>query len=197
MQISRSTRSVTQVFGAKDIIDEIEKLVGPVAKEAVKAAVREGANVIRREAVKRVPVRSGILKKSIVVKVAKTKHPQAKSPYLGIIQVARRAWANPNTTAGKLIGVDRRKKNAKGRMYGRRYGRGDIYPRNYAHLVHEGVRAHRQPNRGEGVMHPGHKGVPFLEDAMILGRERALGAIRARLLGEMFKRIVQRGRRAA
>lgn len=192
--MSRSTVKATMVFGADEIISNIEKILGNVEKTAIKNAVREAANVIRREAVKRVPVKSGILKRSIVVKVAKTRHPGAKTPYLGIVQVARKAYARP-AEGGTIKTVDRRVKNAKGRLIGRRYSKGDIYPRNYAHLVHEGVRPHVK--KGRRGIHPGFKAVRFFADALIISRDRALDAFKSRLMGEMVKGVLAKGRRRA
>lgn len=169
------------IFGAEEIIANLERVVGTLRKNAIRNAMYAGAVVIRDEARSRVAVQTGSLKKTIIARTAKTRKATATRPFIGLVKVDKVAFAK--SAKGKLKRVNRRKETGSGRVY----KRGDIYPRNYDHLVEFGTKPHMVGSRA----HPGAKPKPFMSAALFAKRDAALAAIRNRLIAEAFKDVVK------
>ncbi len=65
---------------------------------------------------------------------------------------------------------DRREASILGQTTGKVRG---YFPSKYAHLVEYSVRAHWQPRRFGGIMHPGHPGYPFMRPALEDAKDEA------------------------
>lgn len=176
------------VFGAEEIVANLHAVVGTLRRSAIRNAMRAAATLIRDDARRRASVRTGALKKSIIATTARVKKNPGIIPDIGIVKIDKKAFTI--NAKGKLKSVDRRAQRG-GR--GRRYQRGDIYPRNYDHLVEFGTKPHMAGPR----MHPGAKPKPFMRAAFFATHAAALEMFRQRLHAEAFKDVVKNIRRRA
>lgn len=170
-----------QVFGAEEIINNLQAVVGKLKKSAIRTGLRNAATVIRDEAKRQVPVRTGSLKKAIKATTARAKK-NPNVPYIGLVKIDKVAFAK--NEKGKLKRV-KRDKNSKGRIY----KRGEIYPRNYDHLVERGAQEHNLNSETPGApykRHPGAKPNPFMRRAFFASSTKALAVFKARLSLDAF-----------
>lgn len=176
------------VFGAEAIIANLEAIAGPIAQSAVRRGLYDGAVVLRNAARGKVPVRYGALKKAIVSEtrlIKGTGMAGSKLEHQGVVTIAKKAFRmGPK---GNVKTVERKKSK------GRSYIKGDIYPRNYAHLVEFGTNPHMIGKR----MHPGARAKPFMRPAFDEQLPAALEAFRNRLVAEVFKRNYKAAVRSA
>lgn len=168
----------TIVLGLKEVVDVLNTLPDKIANRAVKRALYSGGGVIRDNARGRVPIRTGALRKSIVVEGSKA---PARNQLAVKVTIARKAF---RMFEGQI--TVRKKKPGD-----RAYRVGDIYPRNYAHLVEWGTKPHAL-GRGSkrkyaivgmqtGPWHPGSAPKPYLRPAFEAAREEAVRVIADRL----------------
>jgi HK97 gp10 family phage protein len=158
------------VFGVKETIENLRAHGVYLSKTAVRRALYAGAVVMRDEAKRRVPVRYGALKKAIVAEtrgIGKDKRGRP-SKHIAVVTVAKKSYTVGTT--GKLRQVKRKPGE-------RAYSAGQIYPRNYAHLVEFGTKPHSLGPRGgrrygessgapaASLMHPGSRPKPFMRPA--------------------------------
>ena len=172
------------VFGVEEIIKNLEAAVGSLKGSAVRAAMRAAATVIRDEAKRNVPTRTGSLKKAIIVTTARSRKNK-RVPYIGIVKIDRVAFAK--NEKGKLKAV-RRGKGSKSRVY----KRGEIYPRNYDHLVERGADEHDLNSKKDGAPykhHPGAKAKPYMRPAFFAKHAEALEVFRNRLKAEIVRSV--------
>lgn len=174
-------------MSSREIVENLEKLGLTVKGNIIRNAMRAGAIVIRDEARKRVPIRTGSLKKAIGVKTAKTRPGSKNGPWIGIVRIEKVAF--DRNEKGKYKKVDRRVGRGT-----KRYRRGDIYPRNYDHLVEFGTKPHKIGKRGG--MHPGTPARPYMRAALFAKKAAALEAIRQHMMKNLFKGLVPAGRKA-
>lgn len=168
----------TVVLGLKDVVDVLDSLPTKIANQAVRRALYAGGKVIAEEAKGMVQIRTGALRKSIVVEPGKSRE---RNQIMMKVTIARRSF--------KLInGVITKNKKKKGE---RAYRKGDIYPRNYAHLVEWGTKPHSLGKGSKrkyaivgmqhGAWHPGAVPKPFLRPAYASKREEAVRVFAERL----------------
>lgn len=159
-----------RVVGVQEIIDRIGSLQGEVTQQALRRSLAAGARVLRDEARRLVPVRTGSLKRSIVsgtttIKVGSTRVPIAR------VTIARKSFAARASSRG----THRLAQGATG---------GRIQPRKYAHLVEFGTVS--APPRS------------FMRRAADTKRSQALAVVE-RVMGEEVakaaRRAALRGRR--
>lgn len=176
------------VFGAEAIIANLEAIAGPIMQTAVRRGLYDGAAVIRNAARGKVKVRTGALKKAIVAQtrlIKGTGMNGSKQEHMGVVAIEKKAFKVG--AKGRVKAVERKKST------GYYYIKGDIYPRNYAHLVEFGTRPHMAGKRA----HPGAKPQPFMRPAFDESLPAALEAFRQRLVAEVFKRKYRSAVKAA
>lgn len=116
-----------KIEGLKELDNRLKNLPFKVQKKVLNAAVRSGATIIKKEAKQRVPVRSGFLKKNILVR-KKKKQPIDKPIYqvgcsnkawygriieFGSRMVAARPWLRPAFDVSKQKVLDQIRKKLK------------------------------------------------------------------------------------
>ncbi len=156
------------VLGYAEVKGTMEYLWKTASKSAVRRGLYAGAVLLRDEARRRVPIRTGALRRSIEAVTTNEFGPDGKRDQpVGRVRISKKIFAivsgkNGQTKARLLKGA----KNIKGRAY----------PRNYAHLVEYGTRAHflgSSSSTGH-KMHPGARPKPFLRPAWDAKREAAV-----------------------
>jgi len=80
----------SEIIGAKELEKALRTLPNKIQDKVLKSALRSGAQVIRKEAKARVPVRSGVLKDSITVKTATEKQRDQGLVFVGFDKTASR-----------------------------------------------------------------------------------------------------------
>lgn len=190
-----------KVFGVQDCLEAFKDLPRTVRNKHMRIGLNAAGGVIRDAAVAFAPKETGLLRKSIKVKV---KVPDASfnplhhgKPAYAVVGPARRI-ASAVTTSGKgsLRAVGRNAAiNAafKGRTVTRRR------PSRYAHLVERGTKAHiiRAKNAavlagngrvfGRSVRHPGTKARNFLQQAV----QAAGSAAQNKMLAKIYQGITE------
>jgi len=158
------------VLGLADVKDAMDLIGRRATQSAVRRALYAGAVIMRDEARRRVPIRTGALRKSIVASTDKAKSGQNPAARVRIVN--------------KVFGM---RANKAGKMRLKHLGSsstasiaGNIYPRNYAHMVEFGTRAHYLGAGGK--QHPGARPKPFLRPAF----ESKIDAAKAR-----FAEVIQ------
>lgn len=197
--MTRSVLGNKFVVGVSDIVKAAQEAGTKVTKQAVRNALREGAVVIRDEARRRVSVRTGALKKSIVAETRGVKGSQdAKgrpTRHVAVVTIQRKAFEvndKGRAVKAKLLKRGEVAKNITGK----------VYPRNYAHLVEFGTAPHalgggstvRDRKTGaageqKGAKHPGSRPKAFMRPAYDTKRAEAEKAIAARLRVEIAKAV--------
>lgn len=170
-----------QVFGVEEIINNLQAVVGTLKKSAIRTALRNAATVMRDEAKRQVPVRTGSLKKAIKATTARAKK-NPNVPYIGLVKIDKVAFRK--NEKGKLKRVAR-SKDSKTKVY----RRGDIYPRNYDHLVERGASEHNLNSGKDGApykRHPGSKPNPFMRRAFFASSGKALEVFKTRISLDAF-----------
>ncbi|MFN7019878.1 MAG: HK97-gp10 family putative phage morphogenesis protein [Phycisphaerales bacterium] len=160
----------------KQALDATERHLGANGYRRVLYA---GAVVFRDAIRARAPVRTGALRKAIIVDT-KRRGGGKKGPYYHVARVvfARRAY-----TLGKR-GTAVALKRAKGQKIGTQIA-GNIYPRKYAHLV----------EFGHGGPHPAPPR-PFARPAIAASRGAAFAAMKARATKEVDAAIAKAAARS-
>ncbi len=176
------------VVGVKDLVDRLERMGIRLSGTAVRRALYQGAKVFRDDARQRAPFRTGALRKAIVAETEGFKVPgQKKRVHVARVTIARKAYTIGARGTAKLA------KPEPGQS--RPYKKGQIYPRNYAHLVEFGTAPHGYATR-EGV-HPGSSPKPFMRPALDSQRAAALRAVSRQLVVEAEKAVGRKVRRLA
>lgn len=170
--------------GFKELSEKLQRLADQVSKKAQRRALAAGAVVVREDARRRVSVRSGSLRKSIV---SGTRQTASTKEVYGYVTIAAKAFRINKKGKAKVVSAKVQKaRNAK-------YVRGEIYPRNYAHLVEFGTSPHSvrsgATNSGvagflsrwgaelDGRLHPGARQKPFMRPAVDSNGEQISAAI--------------------
>jgi HK97 gp10 family phage protein len=191
-----SPTSIKLVYGLDETKKDLMKLRRNIRRNVLRRAVRAGAVVIQKEARRRVPVRTGALKKAIAVRSDNTPYGVRGMVYISS-RVKMRASA---AVQGKFV-------SAKQRGFA-----GTIYPKAYAHLVEYGAQPHYlgrgsqrsvKVKRGDkwvrqggssnesGRKHPGARAQPFIRPAYDTKKEAAVEAVTTTLRVEIAKEIAK------
>ena len=172
-----------KVEGMREVLAALEELPKRVRKNVVRRSLYAGATIVRDEARRRVPVRTGALKKTII---ARTNKPKKSYPDLFFGEVAIQSQAFNFGKKGRA------RKVKKDPMRTRKYYRGEIYPRNYAHLVEFGTAPHATGRGGMGGrMHPGARPKPFMRPAYESKKHEAVEVIRKSALENIDKEVAK------
>lgn len=202
-----SVRNVIQldggtITGLAELRAKLGFIKQSVAKGMIRRSLYKGAKVIETEARLRAPKRTGALKKAIT---ATTNRKQKKpNEYRASVTIVKKAFA-PGTN-GRVKAIKR--KNGPGTKV---YQKGDIYPRNYAHLVEFGTKPH-QLGKGSsakitanifgrskkskkvaphGAQHPGARPRPFMQGAYDAKKLDATRAVVEGIRGELDNLVRQ------
>ena len=178
-------------FGAAEFIKALEELGTKVPTSAKRKGLYAGAVILRDEARRQVSVRTGALKKSIVAATKKLKG-KGQLDYIGIVRIKN------NKFAVKLDdkNVPMRRKDGRLRivMVKKKGVTDTIYPRNYAHLVEFGTKAHattpkhKKPQADQPYpFHPGAKPKAFFRPAFDAKTGAALDAFKKAVVEEIAK----------
>lgn len=163
------------VVGVKETIEALREAGIELAGPPVRRALYAGVKIIRDSARAKAPVRFGALKKAIVAQT-RSLNPALKgrsAQHVGVVTIEKKAFTiNPKTGRARVA------KREKGQRSP--YKRGQIYPRNYAHMVEFGTRPHSVAPKGSSVRdpHPGARPKPFMRPAF----DESIGAAQAVVL---------------
>ncbi len=106
--------------GFKELSEKLQRLADQVSKKAQRRALAAGAVVVREDARRRVSVRSGSLRKSIV---SGTRQTASTKEVYGYVTIAAKAFRINKKGKAKVVSAKIQKaRKAK-------YVRGEIYPR--------------------------------------------------------------------
>lgn len=141
----------------RDVVQRMRSLSNKLQKQIARKAIAEGAEIIRKEALSRVSVRTGLLKSNIIKKSLRSRNPGRVSYVVG----ARRAKAVYGNTKANV------RKGRAGKSY---WGKSSSY---YAHMVEFGTRKMRAR--------------PFLRPAFESKKNAAFEAINQRIVNELDK----------
>ncbi len=170
---------VMKVFGVQDVLDAFKDLPRAVRGRHMRIGLNAAAGVIRDMAVTFAPRQTGLLRKSLKVKVRvpETSYNAAhhSRPAYAVVGASRKVVALTQTSkAGlKLITLKKlSKKGFRGNLIQKRR------PSRYSHLVERGTKGHRITAKnvgglssgdvffGRSVRHPGTRGQHFLQRAV-------------------------------
>lgn len=169
-----------------DMQQQLDQVGKRVTKKLLRRALREAAIQVRDTARQNVPVRTGALKRSIVVETGSrnASNPNQVSAW---IRIAKNSYSPAlqlaSSSRAKLRKVSSKTQKDRGRLS----VRGEIYPRNYAHLVEFGTKPHAI---GKG-RHPGAKAQPFMGPAWQAWESRIPDIVRRRLQADLQAEIRQ------
>jgi HK97 gp10 family phage protein len=185
---------VLRVGGVQDTLNAFRDLPRAIRNRHMRIAMNAGAGVIRDAAVANAPKQSGLLKKSLKIKV---RVPDASynvkhhgKPAYAVIGPARGVVGRVATIKGVVKTITTRQ------AIKRSFGGGGFTtrrPARYAHLVEKGTRAHgiKATNAkvlsdgatvfGRAVKHPGTKAQSFLAKAVRSSGAAAQGKVIAKL----------------
>lgn len=151
-----------------EMSENLKKLGSRISQNLIRRGLLAGAGIIRDEARRNVSVRTGALKRAIISETDRKSSNQAEWLIGGMkpgtlkrdiaicrVRISHKAFSVG--AKGKIKEVGRKEQGARGKLY----VRGEIYPRNYAHLVEFGTRPHMVGGR----QHPGAHAKPFLTKA--------------------------------
>lgn len=180
-----------QLEGLPELLKSMDGLKPALKNRILRKALKKGSTIILKAARSKVPVDTGILKKSLGVK-DKT-YPSG----VVIALVGPRMEFSKNKKGQTKRGWKRTKAQEVGRAKGRD-------PLNYAHHIEFGVRAHslgkgsklaRKGTGGQDVQHgAGHPGIPaqpFLRPALDENKAKVMQEM-ARVIKEELAREAQR-----
>jgi len=184
------------VIGLDEVRGKLKLLTARLATAVVRRGLRAGAVVIQNEARRKARRRSGALAKAIVAETRGTlKLGGQVREHRAVVTVKKDAFRYVKNKTGKV--KLKKQKYAKG---AKPYQRGDIYPRNYAHLVEFGTRPHAV-GRGSklggtqhGLMHPGAKPYPYMRPAFDSKKGEAQRVAIATIAAEIAKEIAKMGK---
>jgi HK97 gp10 family phage protein len=184
---------VLRVGGVQDTLNAFRDLPRAVRNRHMRIAMNAGAGVIRDAAVANAPKQSGLLKKSLKIKVrvpdASFNTAHHGKPAYAVIGPAHHVVGH----VARIKGVV--KKITTRQAIKRSFGGGAVYrrPSRYAHLVEKGTRGHdiKATNAkvlsdgatvfGRAVKHPGTKAQSFLARAVRSSGAAAQGKVIAKL----------------
>lgn len=171
-------RSGINLKGAKEMQRLLKELPAALAGKVSTKAIMAGAGVIRTDAVARVPVLTGTLRKSLKIKKAKVKYKHSRAVVIG---AQRKVSYHRQTKTGKWRGISAKRVSQAGptkfKAMQAAGGIRKVNPANYAHLVEFGY------VRGRGVV--GAR--PFLRPAFRTKKNQALQKI-----ADVFRRELRR-----
>lgn len=184
-----------QFFGAREFIEGLREMGLKVPTTAVRKGLYRGAVIIRDEARRRAPVRTGALKKSIVAVTKRIKSGKGLD-YIGIVRIDKVKFI-VTRSKGKLR-LRRLSKDGRVKVNGvtLKPSTDTIYPRNYAHLAEFGTSPHStapknlskaKGSKGRRVprQHPGAKAKPFMRPAYDTKIGSAFTAFKEEVLSEL------------
>jgi len=178
------------VIGHAEVRATMEFMWKTASKAALRRGLYAGAALLRDEARRRVPIRTGALRRSIEAVTTKELGPDGKRDNpVGRVRISKKIFA---LTATKSGGTRARLLKGAKNITGR------AYPRNYAHLVEYGTRAHflgSGANPG-AKMHPGARPKPFLRPAWDAKRDAAIARCREVVLADIEKAVEKRAKAA-
>lgn len=120
----------SSVQGAPQLFQALRAINKKVARQTLRKAVKEGAKIVLNDAKANVPVDTGLLKKSLAVKVATFKGGE------GVVGIV--GPRTGKTSSGR--GPNRKKGLSK---LGQKFAAAERWPAKYAHLVEFGTRGQR------------------------------------------------------
>lgn len=190
-----------EMVGLDAVLSTVRSMGLELKGPKVRRALYQGAVVVRDAARARVQVRTGSLKKAIVAESRQSKRNKKtknvpENPFYAIVKTAKVAFEAPpdqqslETVPGqkqlapiKLKSVDRRTSSG-GKKSGRRYNRGDIYPRNYDHLVEFGTKPHdlHKNTKHRPKIHSGARAKPYMKPAYFAAMPTAQKVIEAAIV---------------
>ena len=187
------------IVGLEDVQQSLRDLGKRLSTNVVRRGLLAGAGVIRDEARRLAPVRTGALRKSIVSQT-KGRGYDGTGPteHVAVVTIAKKAYQQ--TATGKIRGV--KKSDFKKKQ-------GLIKPRQYAHLVEFGTRPHslkkgdqlargRRPHVQTGpANHPGATAKPFMRPAFDTKKQEAIRVFAATVRTELAKELVKKGKGGA
>lgn len=171
-----------EIQGLKELLASLDELPKRVRKKVMNKGLKAGVGVIRDEARRLVPVRYGALQKAIIARLNKPKG----TFFFAEVTINRSAYTLDKKGRAKKIPKDSRRK--------RKYYKGELYPKNYAHLVEFGTQPHAL---GHGRMHPGAQPKPFLRPAYEAKKTLAIEVMRSTMLEAIDVEVVKLAAAAA
>lgn len=183
-------RTRTLTVDMRDVMQKMQSLRKGKVQSIVRRALMQGAIVLRNAARAKAPRRTGALARSIVART--DRRGKDRDDIRAYIAIERKAFNLTPKGKAKVV-------NRPGGA--RPYERGDIYPRNYAHLVEFGVKPHTiKPKRKGGavmtpagprpeIQHPGFSPKPFMRPAYDEKSGDAIAAVRATALRLIEKEV--------
>lgn len=187
------SRQVVKVFGVSDCVAAFSDLPRTVQNRHMRIALNAAGGVIRDAAVANLPRETGLLRKSVKVKVRvpNASHNQKHwgRPAYAVIGPARRVVGLATTVLGKTrAGIKRaiKAQTGAGSVRIRR-------PSRYAHLIERGTKPHVIRAKtssqlsdggtvfGKTVRHPGTQGIHFLSRAVSSYGQVAVGKMTRKL----------------
>lgn len=181
------------VFGLADIQAKLKELSRGTALNVMRRGLNAGGAVIRDEARRLAPKRTGALKKAIISRTNRQKEARHLAWVEVVIDSKVYAIVKKTGKNGKVRKRLKGERHVKGQSI-----KGKIYPRNYAHLVEFGTRPHAL-GRGSklkkgiqtGRVHPGAKPKPFMRPAYLQKQDEALDAIKTKTRAELNKELAK------
>lgn len=178
---------VRMTVDVSDLLRKLAQLGVKVKANTVRRGLYAGAAILRDEARRHVPIRTGALKKSIIAET--DRHGSTREKLVVKVKIAPNAFKI--TPKGRLKKVSRKSQKARGKNY----VRGEVYPRNYAHLVEFGTQPHTV-GRGSkveksqyGLQHPGAKKHPFMRPALDIAGTDARRAAEKAIVQDVMKQV--------
>ena len=185
------------VHGFKELERKLLMLGNETAGKALLPALRAGGNVIRDEARRRAPVKTGRLRRSIGVRINKRLEQGAEA----VIRVSRRAWYGRLIEFGAEQHIieparERRTKQILQRLTRKRSAKreaSDIADLALMNLDAAAGKGGLLANVSEGkiygtrVRHPGVRAKPFLRPAIDVKGQEAINVLRDRLAANIRK----------
>lgn len=159
------------VIGFKETLDALKAIGKVVTVSADRKGLYAAAKLMRDEVRRRVPVRTGSLKKNVVAITTRVKNKSGPGmQYVGRVTISKTKYRSAVMKSGKskLKGA----KHKKGESLA-----GTIYPRLYAHLVEYGTKSGRPQ--------------PFMRPAAAAAQGKAMETYRKTVLAEVDKKAQQ------
>lgn len=191
---SISSSQQPHVLGVKAIIDRLEATGVQLSKQTIRRGLYKAAVVIRDEARRKVPVKTGALKKSIIAQTRGTGfNPKNGKPtgHICVVTIDKKSFSLNKKRKAKGI------KRVKGE---KAYQKGQIYPRNYAHLVEYGTKPHSvgkgskvKGGKQKGTKHPGARPKPFFRPALDTKSHEAMQTFEAYVRADVEKIASSKG----
>lgn len=172
------TQQVIKIYGIEELYRNLEEMPRRIRRKVLRKGVRAGSALFTKNLKQSVPIRSGMLKRTIATKVKQYTHGET---------------VNVMGLAGQKVGTKLKetKRRRKGMRAGGISARGDVVP---IHLVDQPVKPHAISGRlsirdfhrvVSGVQHPGHRGAGFVEMAFQKTYRMSLDAFRQKAAEEI------------